>query len=329
MMKPQTWLFTFFLLGTTLALAHGGVDDGHTDELLPYSVEIESRPVFPIQNEPVKLTIHIESVGDSHEHLAGLNTELEILRERIPIMEDSENLGHYQAEYTFTKFGQEEMTVWVEDVGYLYAVDILRPPGNSPLAFYLVVVFIILTGLLCYFVFIKKSVKFSSGVTYFSILSIVVGLSYSVIAFNQSEAVEGCTLKVGNEYVYHCHQNIRVEICGNSKGFDWEGGDLGRGHTHKGNHRIHWHPDIPEENPFATMTLRNLFADFELELTEFSIQDPESKEVLRDDTDACNNGKDNTVIVYEKLEDAAEETLLTDFLNHPLQDEATYRIVYE
>ena len=168
-MKLQTLLFAFFfLVGTTFVLAHGGVDDGHADESLPYSVEVESRPVFPIQNEPVKLTIHIESVGTSHEHLAGLNAELEILRERIPIIEDQENLGHYGAEYTFTKFGQEEMTVWVEGVGYTYAVDILKPQGSSPLTFYLVAVFIILTGLLYYLVFIKKSTKLLGKLNFFS-----------------------------------------------------------------------------------------------------------------------------------------------------------------
>lgn len=325
-MKKLLPLILAIIVLANIAVAHNTVDGNPTGQVGDYTVELLTIPDTPTQDDPAAVIIEVEDA--SGNPVAGLSPRGEIFREFFDFTESDEP-GRYQLSYTFTKFGAEEFTVHIGEELETWAIPVEPSAGSSSSDIIFLAVLVLGLGAIGYFTFVKKSMKILNGAIYAVVLLVAIGLGYSLIAYYQSPAVDGCTIQVGDVYVYHCHQSVQVELCGESRGFDWEGGDLNEGHTHKGDHRIHWHPDAPSPDPFAEMTLGHLFEDFQIELTETSVADPENlQDVYTIEDNRCSNPDGAALKVYEILEHQTQETEITDFLNHHMQDEATYRIVY-
>ena len=133
-------------------------------------------------------------------------------------------------------------------------------------------------------------------------------------------------LKIGDEFVIHCHQSVHVNICEDDKGFGWETGDLDSAHTHKGDHRIHWHPGGPVAEPAELMNLNRLFSDIDIELTENSVEDPSTGEIYVVGEDACGTGTGGILKAFSTPEDGGERTEIT--FTELLEDEARIDIEY-
>jgi hypothetical protein len=321
--KPDVAKFFPFLLFSLLlvSFASAHVDGKNVDNL---HFDLETNPDPVIEGEPVTLIVTVTD-SEGNAITEGV-TKAIILREDIPIVNTGP--GVYEVTYTFTRFGANELDFFLGDSHSTWDNIAVLVPDNSqnyPLIALVLEVLIILGFAAA---IATKKLKKSSAIQYGAILLVLVALAYSVASFYASPANEGCMLKIGDEFVIHCHQSVHVSICGNEKGFGWEAGDLGRAHTHKGDNRVHWHPGAPVKDPETLITLQNMFGDLGYALSESSVEDPESGTIYQAGEDACESGTGGVIKVYSTPKNSDVKTELIDFLTVPLEDEARIDIEY-
>jgi hypothetical protein len=324
-MKKRSVIAFFSVM---LVLALFGVVIAHEEgeneqEIEGYHFSLVTIPEAPVAGEPVTLQVHVK---DEQENPVAEDTvEVEILRVKYPVK--LVEPGVYELVYTFERFGHNEIYVNLSGRTAVFGVDVEVPETTNNYGMItLVLVALLIVGL--GFAVAAKKLKVRSALLYGTILLIIIGLGYSVFAYKSSPAVQGCMLQLGDKFVLHCHQYVYVNICGESKSFRWEAGILERAHTHKDSHKFHWHPPEPVSDPAALMTLRNMFKDAGLELTETSIEDPETGNIYRVGEDECGTGTGGVLRVYSTSKNSDARTELEDFLDAPLEDEARIDIEY-
>jgi hypothetical protein len=314
--------FVIVLMFAVFGEAHAGEEHIGSHEVDGFSFSLVTNPEIILEGEPVILQVHVadsDGVPVSKGKAVG-----EILREEqaMKLVEP----GVYELTYTFERFGKNELDFTIDNTTVAFEIDVLFPEsgGSVPIvAGVISALTIVGFGYLTY----KKKMKLKSSVLYGVISLTVIWLGYSVVAFYSSSAVQGCVLQVGDEYVLHCHQSVHVIICGEDKNFGWEAGELNSAHTHKGSHRIHWHPGEPVADPPAFMTLRNMFEAMDLQLSENSVEDPETGTVYTVGEDTCGEVP-GTLKVYTTAEKSIQKVYIEDFLDLGLEDEARIDIEF-
>jgi len=123
----------------------------------------------------------------------------------------------------------------------------------------------------------------------------------------------------------HCHYEVRINICGEEKMLPKDIGTLERFHTHETSNEIHLHQKQPVENLDFVM-LKNLFSDLGLEITQTSIQDPETGLTYHNGAQ-CLNSKTNRVSVEIKRGNIYIE--VGNYLDKVLVNDDEIRINYE
>ena len=258
------------------------------------------------------------------------NVRFEALREQYEVREEENNT--YVATLSYERFGKQEITFYWNDgtehqAIFQIEVDAAPPSSNSWIYWVIAgALIVILAGVGVQ----KKKLNKKDAALYSVGALIVLALGFSVFSYNQWEGNQGCLLQLGeNEYVLHCHQELKVEICGEVQEFEWEKGELDRAHTHKSGTRIHWHPPGTVTVPEQLQTLRNLAEDLSFDLTEESIRLPNEEKTYRTGQDDCNTGTPSTLEVFVTESDSEEKRQISPFLDVGLSDEADVEIIYK
>lgn len=298
----------------------------HTDGTIEkYHYTLKTNPEHPKQNENTQiiLTIH----DSTQTPTTKITPTIELLREKLTLTETTP--GTYTTNYIFPVIGPIDTKINIQQ--QTEQTKIFVTPQNHhtqemKTSTFTITLIITFFAILQITTLLKINGKIELG-TAILILAIVATLLFLIFGFNyykNSEYNQGCFFNLPDgTKTYHCHQYVYVQICGQNIPFEREEGDLGRGHTHDDGHKIHWHPYQPTSTPEKDMTLRNLFKDLGLEITKTTIQNPQTKQIHN----SCNN-EQGTTEVYEILEGQKKETQINNFLDYPLEDEATYNIKY-
>lgn len=311
-------LVTTVVLFPTSVEAHSGAE-----EVGNYHYTLKTIPEHPQQNKNTQITLIVEN--SEEKPVTQLNPTIDILRETLTLEET--NPGTYTTNYTFKAIGAINLRINVQqdtDQTEIFVTpENLRTQNISTFTIVLIVLFF-LTLQTVTLLRIKGKIEFGTTLLILAIVTIILLLVLGFNYYKNSEYNQGCFFNLPDgTKTYHCHQYVHLTICDKKTEFEREAGDLGRGHTHDDGYKIHWHPYQPTPTPEKDMTIKNLFKDLNLEITETTIQNPQTKQIY----DSCN-GKPATTKVYETLQGQTKQEQITNFLDRPLQDEATYSIIY-
>ena len=324
-MIKTIYLAIFFLL-LVIPIAHGHEGPSSQDIIVDnFLVHVDITPYPVVTGQETTFAFEIfDAEGNS---VAVENVNIESIREQRTFLQID---NAYASNITYSIFGEREIAFsWEDEAGThdaLFFFFIEPAPQNNSNIFVWIGAMIILVGLLAFAGLKKKTSWLNVGI--FSVVIIITGsLGYSVFSFLTWEGNDGCLLQLGDSFVFHCHQELTIDICGEKEGFGWEKGDLDRAHTHKSDSRIHWHPPEAVKEPEKVQTLRNLFQDFNLVLNKTAIQSPKTEKIYRIGSEACTAGEVATLQVF--IEENEEKMLIDNFLDYPLSDEVTIEIIYK
>jgi len=313
-----------------LVFAHGSekVVDGYT-----FALDISPDEVFV--GDVVSFTVHI--TDEQGIDATGLNVRYDIVRTLIDA--DEVEPGHYNIEHSFEKFGTFEIRIgFIEGNEEITAAFEAHVEGKEAEFDIPWIAAALIGPLLIWGLYFrskkgkrkgkKKKKSLTGPIVYSLIYLIIVGLSFSVYSFYASPTTQGCEIRLPDgTVVMHCHPSVHIEVCGDNKKFDWEVGLLSAWHTHKNPPRFHIHPEraFTVEEKVQLMNIRTIFSDIEIEFTETSIQDPETKEIFTDEADACSDGNDNKV----NIEINGIQMTYQEAIDRLIEDGDEIRIKYE
>jgi len=330
-MKIKLLLLTLTIL-TLIPLLTSTPLNAHTttNNIGDYTFKLDTNTTHPKQHEQTQLTLTI--TDKNQQPITNAHPTIEILREKLTPQETKP--GQYTTNYAFQAIGPIDINIKIHEHTEKTTIFITPPnlhqnhnnnqhQTNNTFPLTLAITFLIILTITTQ-LRINGKIELGTAITILLITATIILLVFGFNYYRSSEYNQGCFFNLPDgTKTYHCHQYVHIEICGEKVEFKREDGDLGRGHTHDDGYKIHWHPYNPTPTPEKDMTLRNLFNDLNLQLTNTTIQNPQNKTIHTN----CN-GKPATTTVYETLQHQTKTTQINNFLDYPLQDEATYNIKY-